>query len=70
MIAKLDMTGNEAVSNLVTALARHYYKGPAARAELRKWLDEIEKPMRYSNEDCDKAAGFAEFLSNLAKDAE
>ena len=67
MIAKLDMTGNEAISNLVQVLARHYYKGPTARAELRKFLDYIEEPITYSNEDCDRAGRFAEFLSNLAK---
>jgi hypothetical protein len=67
MVAKLDMTGNEAVSKMVEVLARHYYKGPAARAELRKWLDEIEKPVSYSYQDVDRAGGLAEFLTNLVK---
>lgn len=68
MIAKLDMNGNEAVSKLVGVLARHYYKGPKARAELREMLDYIEKPITYSNEDIDRSAHFAEFLTNLVKD--
>jgi hypothetical protein len=61
----IDKTANEAVSNMITVLARHYTKGPAARAELRKWLDEIEAPVTYSNQDIDRASQFGDFLARL-----
>jgi|JI10StandDraft_1071094.scaffolds.fasta_scaffold1385259_1 hypothetical protein len=61
----ISSTANEAISNMTTVLARHYTKGPAARAELRKWLDEIESPVTYSNQDIDRASGFADFLAKL-----
>lgn len=61
----IDKTANEAISNMAKVLARHYTKGPAARAELRKWLEEIESPVTYSNQDIDRASGFANFLATL-----
>ena len=66
MATKIDLTANEAVANISKVLARHYTKGPAARAELRKWLDEIEKPVTYSNQDIDRSSQFSEFLIGLA----
>lgn len=66
-MAKLIATSaNEAVGNMVQTLARHYTKGPAARAELRKWLDEIEKPVTYSCQDIDRASQFSDFMIKLA----
>lgn len=61
----IDKTANEAIANIVKNLARHYTKGPAARAELRKWLDEIESSVTYSNQDIDRASQFANFLADL-----
>lgn len=66
MAKALTITANEAVSNMTQTLARHYTKGPAARAELRKWLDKIEQPVTYSNEDIDRASSFHDFLVKLA----
>jgi hypothetical protein len=66
MARKIDLTANEAVGNITQALARHYTKGPEARAELRKWLDLVETPITYSNQDIDRAAQFHDFLTSLA----
>jgi len=66
MARKIDLTANEAVGNISHTLARHFTKGPKARAELRKWLDYIETPISYSNQDIDRAAQFHDFLTSLA----
>lgn len=66
MARVINLDANKAVGNITQTLARHYTKGPAARAELRKWLDELEKPITYSNQDIDRASQFHVFLTELA----
>jgi len=62
----INISANEAIANMAEILGRHYTKGPQARAELRKWLDALESPITYSNEDIDRASQFADFLAKLA----
>lgn len=67
MSKKLDMNGNDAIGSIQYVLSRHYALGPAARTSMRHWLDEIEKPVTYSNEDIDRASGFYDFLTDLVE---
>lgn len=68
MARSIDLTANEAIGNLTQVLARHYTKGPEARARLREWLDCIEEPVTYSNQDIDRAGQLHEFLVRLVLD--
>lgn len=66
MCKLIASTANEAVAEMTINLARHYYKSPSARQGLRNWLNELEKPVTYSNQVIYRASQFHDFLTKLA----
>lgn len=65
MIKVMDQTANEALSNMTRKLARDAVAGPAYRKALREYLDALDAPFTYANEDIERSGYLAELLQKL-----
>lgn len=64
MIKVIEETANEALANMVFNLVSSR-DAHANRVELQKWLEALEAPVTYSNEDIDRRGQFAEWIQEL-----
>lgn len=69
MARSIGIDANKAISILSHALARDYHNGAENRERLRHWLDDLGRPVSYSNQDIDRAAQFHDFLVGLVLDS-
>lgn len=65
---KIEGLGEFGYTGQTVTLARQLQRNPEARAEMRKLLDMLEQPHRYSNEDFDRRQHVAATLSNMMRD--
>jgi hypothetical protein len=49
------------------ALASALYRSDSERTALRRWLDIMESPIKYSNEDFDRKQGLASELADIIR---
>jgi hypothetical protein len=64
MIKVIEATANEALANMVFNLVSSR-DAKANRVELQKWLEALDAPITYSNEDIDRQGHFAEWIQAL-----